>query len=40
MKIKNFSKFIEKIYFKKNTMNESELRRFYNYAIYPKDSKF
>ena len=40
MKVLNFKDFLKKIYnIKNDTMNESELQRFYNYEIYPRDSK-
>ena len=39
MRILNFKDFMTKYNLKKNTMNESELQRVYNYPIYPRDSK-
>ena len=39
MKILNFKDFMKKNNLKNKTMNESELRKIYNYNIYPKDSK-
>ena len=39
MKILNFEDFKKKIILKNDTMNESQLRRIYNYPIYPRDSK-
>ena len=39
MKILTFKDFIKKYNLKNDTMNESELRRVYNYNIYPRDSK-
>ena len=36
MRILSFQDFIKK---KDDTMNESQLQRVYNYAIYPRDSK-
>ena len=39
MKVLNFKDFMKKNKLKNDTMNESELQRVYNYAIYPKDSK-
>ena len=38
MKNLNFNDFMKTIYLKNDTMNESELQRVYNYAIYPRDS--
>ena len=35
----NFKDFMKKYNLKNNTMNESELQRVFNYAIYPKNSK-
>ena len=35
----NFQRFYEKNNLKNDTMNESDLQRFYNYPIYPRDSK-
>ena len=35
MKILNFIDFMKKYKSKDDTVNESELRRVYNYAIYP-----
>ena len=39
MNVLNFKKFMKKHNLKNDTMNESELRRVYNYSIYPRDSK-
>ena len=39
MKKLNFKDFMKKYKLKDDTMNESELQRFYNYPIYPRDSK-
>ena len=39
MKILNFKDFMEKYNLKKNKMKESDLRRVYNYNIYPRGSK-
>ena len=39
MKVLNFISFMKKYNLKNDTMNESELQRVYNYAIYPRDSK-
>ena len=39
MKVLNFRDFMKKYNLKNDTMNESELRRVYNYPIYPRDSK-
>ena len=39
MKVLNFKAFFKKYNFKKDTMNESQLQRVYNYNIYPRDSK-
>ena len=39
MKILNFKVFMKKNKIKKDTMNESDLERVYNYPIYPSDSK-
>ena len=39
MKKNYFYRFYEKIKLKRNTMNESDLQRVYNYDIYPRDSK-
>ena len=39
MKVLNFKDFMKKHNLKNDTMNESELRRVYNYPIYPRDSK-
>ena len=39
MKVLNFKDFRKKYNFKKDTMNESELQRVYNYPIYPRGSK-
>ena len=39
MKILNFKDFMKKYKLKNDTMNESELKRVYNYPIYPRDSK-
>ena len=39
MKVLNFKDFMKKNKLKNDTMNESELQKVYNYAIYPRDSK-
>ena len=39
MKVLNFKDFIKKYKIKNDTMNESQLQKFYNYPIYPRDSK-
>ena len=39
MKILTFKDFMKKYNLKNNTMNESQLQKFYNYTIYPRDSK-
>ena len=39
MKVLNFKRFMRKDNLKDDTQNESELRRVYNYPIYPRDSK-
>ena len=39
MKVLNFKDFMKKNKLKNDTMNESELQRVYNYAIYPRDYK-
>ena len=39
MKVLNFKDFMKKYKLKNNTMNESQLQKSYNYAIYPRDSK-
>ena len=39
MKVLNFKDFMKKYKFLNNTMNESELRRVYNFPIYPRDLK-
>ena len=39
MKLLNFKDFMKKYKLKDDTMNELELQRIYNYAIYPRDSK-
>ena len=39
MKILNFKDFMKKYNLEDNTMNELELKRVYNYPIYPRDSK-
>ena len=39
MKFLNFEDFMKKRNLKIDTMNESQLRRVYNYPIYPRDSK-
>ena len=39
MKILNFKDFMKKYKLKNNTMTESELQKFYNFIIYPRDSK-
>ena len=38
MKILNFKSFMKKYNLKNNTMNETELQKFYNYDIYARDS--
>ena len=38
-KILNFKNFIKKYNLKNDTMNESQLQKFYNYSIYPRDFK-
>ena len=40
MTILNLGDFLKKCILKKDTMNESELQRIYNYPIYPRDSRF
>ena len=35
----NLKDFRKKLYFKNDTMNESELQRFFNYPVYPRGSK-
>ena len=39
MKVLNLKDFIKRYKLKNNTMNECELKRVYNYPIYPRDSK-
>ena len=39
MKLLKLKDFIKKYNLKNDTMNESEIRRFCNYKIYPRDSK-
>ena len=39
MKVLNFKDFMKKYNLKDDTLNESQLQRFYNYNIYPRDSK-
>ena len=39
MKIFSFKNFLKKYNLQKDTMNESELQRVFNYPIYPRDSK-
>ena len=39
MKILNFKDFMKKYNLKNKTMNQLELRKIYNYPIYPRDSK-
>ena len=39
MKVLNFEDFMKKYKLKKDTMNESQLQRVYNYPIHPGDSK-
>ena len=39
MKVSNFKDFMKKYKLKNDTMNESQLQKFYNYPIYPRDSK-
>ena len=39
MKILLFEDFMKKYNLKDDTMNEPQLQRFYNYPIYPRDSK-
>ena len=39
MGILNFRDFMKKYKLKNDTRNESELQRFFNYPLYPKDSK-
>ena len=39
MKITNFKTFMKKINIKNDTMNESELKRIFDYPIYPRGSK-
>ena len=39
MKVLNFRDFMKKYILKNVTMNESQLQKFYNYRIYPRDSK-
>ena len=38
MTILNFKDFMKKYNLKNDTINKSQLRRFYNYPIYPHDS--
>ena len=40
MKVLNFKDFMKKYNLEKDTMNESQLQKIYNYPIYPRDSKF
>ena len=39
MTILNFKDFMKKYNLKDDTMKESELQRFYNFPVYPRDSK-
>ena len=39
MKVLNFREFMKKNNLKDDTMNEYQLQNFYNYPIYPRDSK-
>ena len=39
MKVLNFKDFMKKNNLKNDTMNESQLQKFYYYTIYPRDSK-
>ena len=39
MEVLNFKVFMEKYKLKNDTVNESQLQNFYNYHIYPGDSK-
>ena len=39
MRILNFKDFMKKNSLENDSMNESQLRRVYNYPIYPRDSK-
>ena len=39
MNVLNFKDFMKKYKLKKDTINEFELKRVYNYPIYPKDCK-
>ena len=39
MKVPNFKDFMEKHKLKNDTMNESQLQKTFNLAIYPRDSK-
>ena len=39
MKVLNFKGFMKKYNLKNDTLNESQLRKIYNYPIYPRDSK-
>ena len=39
MTILNFKDFMKKYKLKKDTMNESQLQKIYNYPIYPRDGK-
>ena len=39
MKVPNFKDFMKKHKSKNDTMNESQLQKFYDYSIYPRDSK-
>ena len=39
MKVSNFKDFMKKDDFLKDTVNELELERIYNYQMYPRDSK-
>ena len=40
MKILNFKDFMKKNILKKDSMNESQLQRVYNYPIYPEVQKY
>ena len=39
MKVLNFKEFMKKYNLKNDTMNESQIQKFYNYPVYPRDSK-
>ena len=39
MKTLNFKFYKKKFFLKNDTMNESQLQKYYNYPIYPRDSK-